>query len=218
MKTNSRFLFTVAFAAITLTFSACEDTDGKSSKDTKSFVYEDQTYKTVKIGKQVWMAENLNIEIGKSVCYGKKSENCKKCGRLYDWETAMKACPAGWHLPTDMEWLNLEEVIGDSSTAGTALKSKSDWDGKISGIDKYGFSALPCGAYVMEIGNGLGSATAFWSATEKDAKDAWSRTLLSDSFLIQWGDDAKMATKKANALLRDPKIKKSFFSVRCVKD
>jgi len=69
-------------------------------------------YKTVKIGEQTWMAENLNTETGKSVCYENKDDNCKKYGRLYDWETAMKACPSGWHLPSKAEWQELVDFEG----------------------------------------------------------------------------------------------------------
>ncbi|GBU25395.1 hypothetical protein R83H12_02038 [Fibrobacteria bacterium R8-3-H12] len=108
-----------------------------------------KTYKTVKMpdGK-IWMAENLNYEIDKSVCYDNKKDYCDYCGRLYNWKMAMEACPAGWHLPSDAEWSNLKTASGGKA-AGTALKSKSSWSKSFwngdNGTDDYGFSVLACG-------------------------------------------------------------------------
>ena len=108
-----------------------------------------KTYKTVKIGTQIWMAENLNYDAENSKCYENKPENCEKYGRLYDWETAMKACPYGWHLSSDKEWQVLVNFAGGKEVAGKKLKAKSGWNsykGKSgNGTDGLGFSALPGG-------------------------------------------------------------------------
>ncbi|MDR2592685.1 MAG: T9SS type A sorting domain-containing protein [Chitinispirillales bacterium] len=104
-------------------------------------------YKTVKIKNQTWMAENLNIytrELSNgSWCYGDADSNCVKYGRLYNWETAKIACPAGWHLPTDNEWGALVSAAGGGDNGGKVLKSTSGWDK--NGTDDLGFSALPGG-------------------------------------------------------------------------
>jgi len=145
-----------------------------------------KTYKTVKIGNQTWMAENLNVETGKSKCYGNKPDNCKKYGRLYDWNTAMKACPKGWHLPSNEEWEVLESFVGGRETAGKYLKAMSGngWnfadDGKANGgEDKFGFSALPGGGFI-DVDGGLGSfgniggEGYWWSSTESSAGKVYS--------------------------------------------
>src|SRR5574344_676141 len=131
-----------------------------------------QVYKTVTIGTQTWMAQNLNYADsaalpnleGNSWCYGNSADSCAKYGRLYTWTGAMNidrsyqsasaaavvsaphqgACPMGWHIPTNAEWTILEDAVGGSSTAGTYLKATSGWKSYsgISNLDSYGFSAL----------------------------------------------------------------------------
>lgn len=132
-----------------------------------------QVYKTVTIGTQIWMAENLNYNTNDSYCYGNNASNCSKYGRLYTWSAAMNACPSGWHLPSDTEWNTLWTAVGRTSTAGTKLKSTSGWYSG-NGTDSFGFAVLPAG-YRNNDGNfrNEGDFADFWSSTENSSDGAY---------------------------------------------
>jgi len=105
-----------------------------------------KTYKTVKIGRQTWMAENLNYQIDSdSWCYNDSNYYCDKYGKLYNWEAAMMACPNGYHLPTRQEWDELVDYVGGDNVASKMLKKRNGWNKNSNGTDVYGFGALPGG-------------------------------------------------------------------------
>lgn len=147
----------------------------RDSRDGKS-------YKVVKIGNQVWMAENLNYQTNNSYCYDNILANCQKYGRLYTWEAALNVCPTGWHLPTEEEFETLISNVGGIETAGKMLKSMIGWGENGNGVDAFGFSVLPAG---RRSSNGLfnlaGEGVDFWSATEDGELYAYSLTLLYDN-------------------------------------
>jgi len=135
---------------------------------------------TVSIGGRLWMAENLNCNVSGSKCYKDEPANCAKYGRLYNWETAMKVCPGGWHLPSDDEWDALITAVGGKETAGTKLKASNGWDddnGRSgNGTDNYGFSALPGGDGTSDPGgyfSNVGIYGYWWSASEHDSGNAY---------------------------------------------
>jgi uncharacterized protein (TIGR02145 family) len=142
-----------------------------SGPSIKTVTVDGLSFKTVKIGEQVWMAENLNSmpSVGNSWCYDNDSENCEKYGRIYDWKAAMSACPTGWHLPVAEEWDELIEVVGGTELAGKALKSKQGWEYKGNGTDEFGFAALPGGlrsgdGAIWEFG-GAGMSGYWWTSS-----------------------------------------------------
>jgi len=180
---------------------------GLSAQQTDSFIdsRDNKTYRTIRIGNQTWMAENLAYKpnSGNYWAYDNDSINLEKYGYLYDWHTANKVCPDGWHLPGDDEWTTLIDFAGGEDDAGIKLKSKSGWIANGNGTDEYGFSALP--------GGGSKSRTDFeqvdvsgtwWSSTPKDANSAWERALYF-----------KFCNVERNSSLKD-----MGYSVRCVKN
>ena len=161
-----------------------------------------QTYRIVNIGKQTWMAENLNYKIDGSSCYLEKNEYCDKYGRLYDWESALKACPSGWHLPTTIEWCTLKSYVGDES--GKKLKSKKGWYGNNNALDSYGFSALPAGVAII--------SNYRQYSKEGYVADFWSLDENGNSPLF-WMDSSAYA--KSGKMSNDQYT--YAFSIRCLK-
>ncbi len=181
-------------------FAACTDPDGKS-------------YSIVKIGMQTWMAENLawlpavspssaasdtdsynyvHGYEGRIVASAKRASNYTTYGVLYNWPAASKACPSGWHLPTDEEWKVLEKNQGmsqsdadldgnrTSGSVGGKLKEAgtSHWlSPNTSASNRIGFTALPGGIRYSGGFDGRGGYAYFWSASTNGTANAWYRTL-----------------------------------------
>jgi uncharacterized protein (TIGR02145 family) len=161
-----------------------------------------QSYRCIKIGSQIWMAQNLNCEIEDSFCYDNNPEHGDLYGRLYTWAAALGVCPMGWHLPSKEEWLKLADFIG-FQTAATALKSINGWVGE-SGTDEYGFAALPAG-YRSEGDKDfhyLGKLAGWWTSSELSADRSCAVRFNSKAVQIQAEDYSKL----------------SAFSVRCIMD
>ncbi len=163
---NKKIIMTLSFAAAF--FVACGDDSstqanelseqGGTNRPGSGEVYygtlvderDGQTYKTVKIGNLVWMAENLNYDYGEGAfCYNNDLSYCEKYGHLYTWKAAMDACPSDWFLPSkyDME-----------TRIGTDFLKKSD------SIDF--FARVAGGFYDWENFKNLGITVRLWSSTE----------------------------------------------------
>ena len=122
-------------------------------------------YKTVKIGIQTWMAENLNYRTDSSWCYDQDAAKCGKYGRLYDWEHAKIAAPPGWHLPSRQEW---EMLLNNFGAAGPGAFDALTEEGS-SGFD------ILFGGWRGSLGNfdGLGSYIGIWSRDDEGPERGW---------------------------------------------
>jgi uncharacterized protein (TIGR02145 family) len=184
-----------------------------------------QTYRTVNIGSQSWMARNLNFRNSSGSpdtlgsCYNSSTDSCAKYGRLYTWAEAMDtslaynsaslvaasrlqgACPRGWHVASSAEWDTLVAFAGGSSLAGTSLKADTGWPSTYNGTDRFGFRGVSAGCKAPGY-KWAGQFALFWTSTQST------------------GDNANMAVRRyfgnySSALLTDD-YKTSSFSVRCV--
>jgi len=185
--------------ALTLTFTACEEKEKKQDGTTASEPAEkasgstltdprdNKTYKTVKIGEQVWMAENLSYEAEGSKCYDDKPDNCKKYGRLYNWKTANEVCPNGWHLPSQEEWGTLTDFFGGWRVAGKKIKAKSGWNKNGNGTDDFGFAALPGGHHDGTFTN-VGNFGYWWTASEGEGSAELTTAVY---FVMYMSDDSE---------------------------
>ena len=174
-------------------------------------------YKTIEIGDQTWMAENLVYKAATG-CWAYPDDgyeeyeiykNYKIYGYLYNWEAANKSCPAGWHLPTSDEWVNLIEKSGGKDFAATGLKSKTGWGDTTNGSNLSGFNALPGGYVVYEPGykstsfKDIIKRAVWWNATEDESELVWN-------FFI--------AAFNATHVFNQVASKDNGYSVRCVQN
>ncbi|MBR2308412.1 MAG: hypothetical protein IKA48_14660, partial [Fibrobacter sp.] len=167
-------------------------------------------YKTVVIGTQQWMTENLNDSTSGSYCYNDIASYCNTYGRLYEWSTAVRVCPAGWHLPTRAEWRILFDAVGGEDYAGYLLKSASGWNNNGSssgnGSGTYPFSVKPAGDRNLTSSgpaySGLGKNAKFWTST-KDYEN--------NMFYVEF-------SYNENNVYEDAVFSDFDFSVRCVQD
>ena len=193
---------------------------------------DNKTYKTVKIGTQTWMAENLNFATGASYCNKNVDTNCKKYGRYYTWETVMDGrgtysnnaigckedsicspkypvpgiCPDGWHVPTKDEFETLYEITTQLFTSNYALKSSYGWNNDGNGIDAFGFSVLPAGDRYERKYDSEGKDAFLWTATQyENNNNIYAYAILFSQDNSEWA-----------YFTREPKDAAA--SLRCIKD
>ncbi len=176
------------------------------------------TYRTIRIGSQTWMAENLKYlpsvnevttvsnEVPYHYVYGysgidveeaKASENYGVYGVLYNWEAAKNACPAGWRTATDEDWTVLTDHLGGEEVAGRKLKEAGSdhWSFfNISNADnESGFTALPGGSNWEAEFVARGNTAYFWTGTEnaQNQSHAWRRGMSAMTESVNRTDNGK---------------------------
>ena len=191
---------------------------------------EDTTIQEVKIGNQVWMLENLDVEYfrnGDSIpqaktaeewenagknnepawCYYDNEEsNGTKYGKLYNWYAVNDPrglAPEGFHIPTNAELTELTDNLGRENVAGIKMKSSNGWYESGNGNNSSGFSAMPGGfRYINGSFSDIAKVGNWWSSSEADSNNAVSRFLnYYNADVFNYNSD-----------------KKNGFSVRCLKD
>lgn len=183
-----------------------------------SVLYAGKTYKTVTIGSQCWLTENLDLGtmipvyqnasnngVIEKYCLDDKIENCTPYGGLYQWSEAMAysklpgakgICPDGWHIPTKAEFEMLQSEVNNSRDA---LLVK----GELSGNNSSGFSALMAGIrYDVGYYINLGYQTNYWTSNEYNVFYAYYMNLYYSNIFININYE----------------LKNFGYSVRCVKD
>lgn len=208
----------IAFLFVILLINGCAES--KEGAD---------AFKTVQIGNQIWMAENLNVATFRNgepipevktqqewVQAGEKGQpawchfnndpaHSAKYGRLYNWYAATDArglAPEGWHVPSDEEWTYLSNQLGGDVAAGVKLKSQTTWTSG-AGNNSSGFNVLAGGGRGgTSQFKGQGSVAVFWSTTPKSRSFAYYRVLHASK----------------NGFYREDDDKMSGFAVRCVRD
>ncbi len=162
------------------------------------------TYRIISAGNTIWMAENLKYEVtGESVySFDNNSDNVAAYGLLYDWETALKACPDGWHLPSGSEFRSLMDQSEINDNRGKPGSGPATFKVQLAGMQDYEgtFSEMDESAY-------------YWTSTEysKNEAEYFSYLLINDKPVIDLSRKEDMpdihGAEKTNK-----------YSVRCVKN
>jgi uncharacterized protein (TIGR02145 family) len=180
-----------------------------------------ERYKVVKIGKQVWMAENLRRLFPYGCrAYDNNKSNVIAYGYLYDWESALKSVPSGWHLPTVTEFQQLAMVVAnrderfiktDFRDTGITkkIKSRNGWMNTLLFIDnngnnQSGFNIFP---------NGLGTSDDNWFGGKGSNAHLWTASSNSDNEAFDWWIE-----KDIDGFFQTPRKKSHLLGVRCVQN
>ena len=195
-------LFVSLFMICDSAFAASKSKKKNEFKDPR----DKQTYRTVKIAGLEWLGDNLNYKTAGSFCFKDEDDQCMVYGRLYTWNAAQKACPAGFRLPTHADFESLWTAAGADFNAGYLLKADYGWSGETNGNDTLKFSAMPAGnRFDDETYGNIAKFAFFWSADDS------SEGVPAGSARVWY------LTSKSMAFGYMSKPKDFGFSVRCVR-
>lgn len=219
---------------------------------------EGNVYPTVVIGGREWMAENLrstSYQNGDTIAhlnnsdrvttrqggcsqYGHDTSTTPPFGLLYNGYAVMdprNVCPAGWHVPTDEEWGELELSVGlhqwevqltgirgEHEDIGSQLKTVNYWDTlNATSTDRLGFSGLPAGVFDGLSGYARrGEHGTWWSSSEQGRDSLMTRSLTTPMYhyVDPVVGDVQLVISDKVGVIREAKGKIEGYSVRCVKD
>ena len=204
LEIESSSSITLSSSSETPTVMSIYDAENNTLTDLR----DNKVYKTVTIGEQVWMAENLNYKYkagSKSFCYNDSTKYCNLYGRLYLNDAKDVVCPDKWHLPDSLEWIVL---IQEADRKNGPLKTESSWEDmtvyghpESKGTNETGFSAYGGGFRGVDQYTSMGVTAAFLVA--KSTK----RT-------FQIG----VYNTESPSFVSISKIDHQAYSVRCIKD
>ncbi|MCX6239241.1 MAG: fibrobacter succinogenes major paralogous domain-containing protein [Bacteroidia bacterium] len=232
---NKSLLMTVAILIIAMS-SVAQKTDTFTDKR------DGKTYKTVKIGTQTWMAENLkttyyrdgseipnitdkdswsNLTTGAYCSYDNSTGNANTYGTLYNWYAIndnRELCPSGWHLPTDAEWKTLEMALGMSHTNADKTSWRgTDEGGKLKETGTTHWNSPNTGATNTNGFTALPGGYREYDGTFKNIGSYglwWSATETNTTTV--W--DRALSYENTNMYRYNSSYKVAGFSVRCLKD
>jgi uncharacterized protein (TIGR02145 family) len=185
-------------------------------------------YKTVCIGDQEWMAENLNYESPDSHCYGDTAEYCSTYGKLYSHNEVMNGeepsnsnpsgvqgiCPQGWHVPSVAEWEQLADALGGLDVAGGELKAVNNWNyPNVGATNSSGFSALPGG-----VRGGAGPGFPIFYGGLRDNAFFHTSTVQTTTQTVTSIVQLSVSNTKITLSASATGLNWGWWSVRCVKD
>lgn len=162
-------------------------------------------YRMIQIGSQTWMADNLDYDGVSHYVYSNNDSIAAIYGRLYNFESALNACPDGWHLPSKTEWETLVNYLGGEGVSGGKLKEAGTlhWLSPNTGAtNESAFDAIPAGYRGFDSFGWLGQMAFYWTATSDNSFFSHGISLSHDKASTYQGITRRVYGQ----------------SVRCVKD